>query len=444
MTAVDTSAQKFGPIWLSPGVSRGNMGTLLYAAFFTIGLLTFVGIGTPYVLNAVLKIPAEEQGVVSGNLVFWTEIASILLFGPIGVLVDKFGRRALYVVGFGLMGLGYALYPFAGSITELTIYRMIYALGIATTTGVLATVVTDYPQEGTRGKAVAIVGFMNGLGVAVLNIILGGMPQRFSNAGFDDVTAGEYTHFIVAGLCWLSAIVCGLGLKGGLPGKHKERPAARLIVREALRAAVTNPRIALAYTAAFIARGDLVILGTFLTLWATQAGVASGMALPEASRAGTLIFVTAQSAALLWTGVVVFLLDRFNRVTALAWCMGIAAAGYLGMGFVDDPLARIDLPLIILLGVGQISAFFGSQALVGQEAPVLQRGAVLGGFNTSGAIGILFCSTVGGYLYDNVGPHGPFVLVGCLNLVVFALCLIVRRLSPGRMPGEGPASVAFH
>jgi MFS family permease len=168
------------------------------------------------------------------------------------------------------------------------------------------------------------------------------------------------------------------------------------------------------------------------------------MDLPQASRAGTLIFVTAQSAALLWTGVVVVLLDRFNRVTALAWCMGLAAAGYLGMGFVDDPLARIDLPLIILLGVGQISAFFGSQALVGQEAPVLQRGAVLGGFNTCGAVGILFCSTVGGYLYDNVGPHGPFVLVGALNLVVFALCLIVRRLSPGRMPGEGPAPAAFH
>ena len=67
--------------------------------------------------------------------------------------------------------------------------------------------------------------------------------------------------------------------------------------------------------------------------------------LPSTGRglARKLVFVTAQSAALLWTGVVVFLLDRFNRVTALAWCMGLAAAGYLGMGFVNDPLARIDL-----------------------------------------------------------------------------------------------------
>ncbi len=438
MTTIDTTAKKFGPVWLSPGISVGNMWTLLYAAFFTIGLLTFVGVGTPYVLNVVLKIPQDQQGVVSGNLVLWTEITSILMFGPIGLLVDRFGRRALFSGGFLLMGLGYALYPHAASIGELTIFRIIYALGVATATGALATVVTDYPQEATRGKAVAIVGLMNGLGVAILNIVLGGVPKRFSAAGFDDATAGEYTHFIVAGLCFLAAIVVAIGLKGGTPIKVEDRQPPLDLARSALRAAL-NPRIALSYSAAFIARGDLVILGTFLTLWATQAGVASGMDFPDASKAGTRIFVIAQSAALLWIGAVVFLLDRANRVTALAVCMGLAAAGYLGMGFVDNPLAKIDLPLIALLGIGQISAFLGSQALLGQEAPVAQRGAVTGGFNTAGALGILFCSSVGGYLYDAVSPKAPFLLIGALNGVVFVFAVIVRRLSPGRMPGEGPA-----
>ena len=60
---------KFGPINLAPGISKANMWTLMYASFFTIGLLTFVGVGTPYVLNAVLNIPVEEQGAVSGTLV---------------------------------------------------------------------------------------------------------------------------------------------------------------------------------------------------------------------------------------------------------------------------------------------------------------------------------------------------------------------------------------
>jgi MFS family permease len=436
MTAIHTSTRKFGPIWLSPGVSVGNMWTLMYGAFFTIGLLTFIGVGTPYVLNAVLHIPPEEQGAVSGKLVFWTEVTAILMFGPVGVLADRVGRKALFSLGFIVMGLGFALYPLADSIGELTIYRIIYAIGVVTSTGVLATVVTDYPQEATRGKAVALTGFMNGMGVAILNVVLGGMPKRFSAAGLDDATAGEYTHFIVAGLCLLAAIVMAIGLKGGVPGAHEARPPVRDIVRNGLRAAAGNPRILLSYSAAFIARGDLVILGTFLTLWGTQAGVASGMALPEASRAGTLIFVAAQSAALLWVVVAVFMLDRFNRVTALAWCMGLATAGYLGMGFVDNPLQRIDLPLILLLGIGQISAFLGSQALVGQEAPAEQRGAVTGGFNTAGALGILFCSLVGGQLFDSVSPRAPFILIGALNAVVLVFALLVRWKSPGRMPAE--------
>lgn len=52
------------------------------------------------------------------------------------------------------MSLDYALYHTADSVTELVIYRVIYVVGIATTTGMLATIVTDYPQEVFRGKLV--------------------------------------------------------------------------------------------------------------------------------------------------------------------------------------------------------------------------------------------------------------------------------------------------
>ncbi|MDX2221246.1 MAG: MFS transporter [Rhodospirillaceae bacterium] len=433
---IDTGCQKWGPVWLAPGVTKINAWTLMYAAFFTIGLLTFVGIGTPYVLNAVLKIPTEQQGVVSGNLVFATEIVAILMFGPIGVLADKIGRKPLYAIGFVIMGLGYALYPLAGSVAELTIYRVIYAIGVVTITGVLATVVTDYPQEATRGKLVAITGFMNGAGVALLNVLLGSLPKRMTDAGIAEVDAGLYTHWLVAGLCVVSAIVIGLGLRGGKPGKAEDHVPAMEIVKGALKAA-TNPRIALAYAAAFIARGDLVILGTFLTLWATNAGVDSGMELSEASRRGTLVFVAAQSAALVWVAVVVFVLDRFDRVVALAGCMFLAAVGYLSMGLVSNPLLAADLPLIALLGIGQISAFLGSQALVGKEAPERERGAVVGGFNMAGAVGILFCSVVGGQMFDAISPKAPFILVGALNAVVFVLSLIV--IFAARKPATGAA-----
>lgn len=441
--SIDTSCNKFGPVWLSPGVSKGNSWTLMYAAFFTIGLLTFIGIGTPYVLIEILRVPAGEQGTVSGNLVLWTEIVTLLLFGPVGLAADRIGRKSVYLFGFLTMGLGYALYPTADTVTELTLYRIIYAIGIATSTGMLATIVTDYPQEASRGKLVGIVGAMNGLGVVFVNIVFGSLPDRFVSGGMDGTDAGELVHWLVAGLCVLSTIVLWIGLKDGTPVQRADKPSIKEMTVSAIKQGVGNPRIALSYGAAFIARGDLVILGTFLTLWGTSAGVELGLTTADATRKSTLAFVAAQSAALVWTLIIVFFIDRFNRTGFLAFCMLLAALGYLGMGFVDNPTAPEALPFVILLGIGQISAFFGSQALVGQEAPIAQRGAVIGGFNISGAIGILFCSIVGGWLYDNVSPSSVFVMVGGINTVIFLLALLVRGKSPGRMPGDAGDSASI-
>lgn len=434
--STDMSCNKFGPVWLSPGVSKGNAWTLMYAAFFTIGLLTFIGIGTPYVLTEILQIPTGEQGSVTGTLVFWTEIVTLLLFGPVGIAADRIGRKSVYLFGFLTMGVGYALYPIASSITELTIYRIIYAIGVATTTGMLATIVTDYPQEASRGKLVGIVGAMNGLGVVFVNRLFGTLPDWLVNSGMSGVDAGELVHWLVAGLCGISTLVLWIGLKDGTPTKEEDKPPIKALAASAFRLGTQNPRIALSYGAAFIARGDLVILGTFLTLWGTTVGVNQGLPTAEATRNSTLAFVMAQSAALVWTVVIVFFIDRFNRTGFLAFCMALAAAGYLGMGLVDDPTAESARPFVILLGIGQISAFFGSQALVGQEAPLAERGAVIGGFNIMGAIGILFCSVVGGWLFDSVSPSATFVMVGAINTLIFLFALLVRWKSPGRMPGD--------
>ncbi len=147
--------------------------------------------------------------------------------------------------------------------------------------------------------------------------------------------------------------------------------------------------------------------------------------------------VAASAAALLWLGVLGVFMDRINRVTGAVICMGLAAAGYSCMGFVDNPLEPAAIPYFLFLGVGQISAFFGATILISHEAPRLKRGAVIGMFNMCGAIGIFISSGIGGRLFDSIGPHAPFVLVGGMNAVVFLLAVIVRIVSPGYMPRKG-------
>ena len=90
-------------------------------------------------LDQVLLIPRTEQGTLTGDLAFLTEIVAIALIGTCGVLSDRIGRRPIIIAGLLFMALAYALYPLATSIPELAVYRAIYAIGIAAGTGMMVT-----------------------------------------------------------------------------------------------------------------------------------------------------------------------------------------------------------------------------------------------------------------------------------------------------------------
>lgn len=427
--------RKFLFIWLQPGITTLNAVVFLYSAFATIGLLTFVSTGTALVLNSNFGLPVNAQGAISGDLVIVTEIVQLLVFGVVGVLADRFGRRELFAVGILVMGIGYLLYPFAASVNELMVYRGIYALGLGASTGMLGTILADYPQDRSRGKFVALAGVFNGLGVLCVTVVFGRLvPPVLVDAGFDAITTTRIVHAIVFAACAVSAVLFLIGLKKGVPAKPEERLPMRELVVSGFAEAVRNPRIGLSYAAAFVARSDLVVLGTFTVLWGTVAGVGQGMDPALAAARGAGIFGIAQGAALLWLMLLGAIMDRFNRVSGAVFCMALAAIGYCSMLLVDDPLSRDAMPLFMLLGVGQISAFFGATTLISQEAPKLARGAVVGAFNMCGAIGILLAGLVGGRLFDAVSPAAPFVMIGVMNALVMLLAIVVRMRSPGDMP----------
>jgi MFS family permease len=432
-TEIDKSRQKVGPIWLQEGVSRKHCFTLFFASVFNIGLITVVALATTYVLAVNFNIPAEERGTIIGDLAFWTEITQILLFGVIGVFSDKVGRRPVYTFGFLTLAVAYTLYPFAESIFELTIYRIIYAAGLAMVTGMAITLISDYPQNASRGLMVAATGMLNGLGVVSMNILFGRLPAMFVDAGVDDIWAGRYAHMVIAAICIAIALVIRWGIKPGRHTKREEKRSTLTLLRAGL-AQGKHPRIALSYASAFVARGDLVVLGAFLTLWGALAGEAAGMSPAEATKAAAKVFVLTQTAALLWAPVAGFLMDKVNRITGIAICLFLAAIGYGLPVFVENPLAPEAMPIFIMLGIGQISAFLGSTILIGQEAPHTERGSVVGMFNVFGAIGILVAVSIGGRLFDGIAPWAPFMMIGVINFLLFVAAIVVRVKAPGFVP----------
>jgi MFS family permease len=436
---------RFGPFWLQPGVSAGHMFTLFAGAFATIGLLTFIALSTPYVLTVYLEVPQNRQGAVSGYLHTFQEVIALAVFGPIGVLADRIGRRQVYVGGLLMMGIGYALYSFASSLPELYAYRFVYAIGIAAATGMLGTIPADYTEDRSRGLAIAATGVLNGIGVLCVIFGLRGLPQFFESRGASHEAAGHDAHFVVAGLCFLFAVLMAVGLKAGTPVARAQRPPVRELFRSGVSEAFSNARIALSYACAFIARSDLVLLGTYASLWGTTAAFAKGMGATQAIAQGGRVFGTASLAALLWLPVIGIVLDRVNRVTGVIICMTIACIGYMSTILIDDVLSISALPLLLLLGMGQISAFAGAQTLIAKEAQPATRGSVIGMFNICGAAGILISTAVGGVLFDQIGPHAPFMFVGILTLLLITAAVTCRIKAPGPMSDRGVrAAVAPH
>lgn len=417
---------KVGPVWLEPGVSRLNVYTLLYASFFTIASSVFLSVSQPYIFLEILNLPVEVHGSISGRLVLYNEIVVLLLISPLGVLADKIGRRPIWAAGYLFLFIGYMLYPTAQSVEELTLYRMIFAVGVSCNTAMIATVQADYPQDPWRGRLIGVCGLLQGLGVVLVVFLGSRLPQIFADGGADAISAGRFAFWTFACICLVNAVVLRLGLRGGTPVSQREQDTPVIDKFRIGIAQARNPRIALAYVAAGVSRGDLTVVSTFFSLWLVQAGTANGLTTAEALAQGGMFFGVVQLVALLWAPCSGIIIDKFNRVTALCIAMGLAAVGYLSLGAISDPTQNIMYLAAIILGMGEVNAVLAAQGLIAQEAPKEHRGSIIGVFGFFGAAGILAAASAGGYLFDNWMPAGPFVLMGIANATLLVIALLVR------------------
>lgn len=417
---------RLGPIWLSSGVTRRNVLTYLYAAFFTIGLVSVVSFMQPYLLSNNLGMEVAEEGRASSILQVGYELTVLLALGPLGALADRIGRRPIYTLGFLWIGVSFMLFPLVDSLPQLLLCRVFFGIGAACVTGMMATVLADYPLDRSRGRLLAASGICNGLGAVTMVLLLSQLPGYFGGLGYDTLTSGQLTYWCGALLAIASAVVVYRGLQASKPGQPRDRMPLLRLLSDGIDAARANPRLLVACSEAFVARGDLVVVNTFFALWARQAGVAGGMSLADAVARAGMFAVTINLANLCWAPVWGFVLDRVDRLSALAGAMGIATVAYVWVGFSPDPLAPAFIPAAILLGIGEGAAILSGAAVLGQEAPQDIRGSVVGLFNVCGSVGILSIAAIGGVLFDAWMPGGPFVFVAMVNFAICVFAIGVR------------------
>lgn len=416
-------------IVLQEGITAGNLAAFFFATFAGLSLMSFVSIGQDILLNVFLKVPTEQQGSVGGTLQAIREAVVLLSIGIGGILADRISRKFVFCTGFLFIALGFALFPLATNFELIVGFYAISGIGAAFITGMLTTLLADYIEPKSRGTINGIQGVLVGLGALFTVLFLKRLPKIFADAGMETEEAARLTYFVIAGFGVLTAIVLWFSLSRKKPAQTQEKRGFFSLLKEGLKQA-EKPGIALSYASAFVSRGDLLIVGTFLSLWITQAAQAQGMSLTDAAAKSGLILAIGGLSQLVLGPVIGYLFDlighRSHRVDALALASLIGTISWCAFYFIESPLEQSVLYLMVLVGIAQISGVISSQVLVAQQAPSEIRGSVIGFFGLCGAFAQILLNWLGGKLYSGWSPQMAFVLVGLLNFLLVIMCFVMR------------------
>ena len=107
----------------------------------------------------------------------------------------------------------------------------------------------------------------------------------------------------------------------------------------------------------------------------------------------------------------------------------------MGFGFLSRPdqFATYLVTVLMLLTTGVsnvcVETFF--QKMVPSDI----SGTMKGVFNFFGQLGVLTITVASGYLFDNVGPASPFILVGIFDLVLAMVSIILSAM--GKITSNG-------
>ncbi|WP_433414888.1 MFS transporter [Microtetraspora malaysiensis] len=427
---------------LADGISKGNMRALLFLATAGTAVVSFLPSTQPHILTTILGVPESEQGTIVGLLTSSAELAMILSLAWYGALADRFGRRLIVVGGLALCAIGALLFPFAGNTTVLVALRVIFGLGVAAINAMLSTIAIDYVRERSRGKSYGLIGVFGGLGALIAVLVVAKLPQTMEKRGLDPVAATRVSFLLIAaGILLVAGLLWATLSRVPAAATTERTPLARL-VREGLVLG-RDPGVALSYAASFVARADLAIVVSFLSLWIVKYATAEGgLSSAEAlAKAGAVVGIS-QTVALVFAPLFGWLGDRMRREDLLILAQFIGAGAYLSTLLVSDPLGPGMMIVAVLIGIGEIAGITTAGPMLAQQVPAAVRGTAFGVHTLCGALGVMIISALGGALHDAWRPAGPFVVAGVCGLLVAVFGLVVRHRIKARAD-EGPAREAL-
>ncbi|KAJ3027725.1 UNVERIFIED_CONTAM: hypothetical protein HDU68_003257 [Siphonaria sp. JEL0065] len=411
----------------------------LTATFFGIAVFVFVNATQSMVLTHILNIPSSQLGDKAGTISFADQIISVFAVYLFGVSSDFLGRRAVYSFGFAVMGVALCVTPRVSSYEALLGIRLLFAAGGGAASSMVTAVLADFASDEHGGKLAGLVGLCSGSGALLALFVIMPLPLKF-----DDIVDGIQTTYLGVGLVAIGfSVLLFVALRPYMTIASRPSKTFFQKGKEGIWAAV-DPKILLGYAGSFLARGDTVILTLFIPLWVYKKYIDQGVCAASGGledpdirdacriaylRASTISGV-AQTAALVAAPLFGYLTDKLKAPNLVLFNAILGLISY-SILFYANPIAGYIFAIAILVGLSEIGLIIGNMSLVTNKATVDEsiRGSVAGVSSACGALGILFSSKLGGYLFDSWDEGAPFLVlaVGHLLVVICGVYVVVHE-----------------
>ncbi len=379
---------------------RAGMGLAAIFALRMLGLFLILPVFSVYAKT----LPGGDNLALVGFALGAYGLTQAFFQIPYGIASDYFGRKLVIVIGLLIFALGSFVAAWAPDMTWIIVGRVLQGAGAIS--AAVTALAADLTREEHRTKVMAMIGSSIGL---VFALSLVGAPLLYGWIGMGGL-------FIMTGVLALAAIV--LLLKAVPPAPpphgHEKLPLRRVIFdADLLR---LNLGI---FVLHMVQMAMFVVLPHALVDYGGLAAAAHWKVYLPAVLVSFAIMVPAIIAA-----------ERKDKMRPVF----LAAVGLLvvvqgGLYLLHESLWVLALWLLLFfVAFNVLEATLPS--LVSRTAPPAAKGAALGVYNTTQAIGLFIGGAAGGYIAQHFGDNAVFA--ACTGLVLIWLAVATTMNFPRR------------
>lgn len=356
-------------------------------------------------------LPGGENAALVGLALGIYGLTQALLHLPFGMASDRFGRKPVIVAGLVLFAAGSFVAAGADTVAGVVVGRAIQGAGAIS--AAVTAFIADSTRDSQRTKAMAMVGGSIGLTFAVSLVLA---PALYAAIGMSGL-------FEATGVLAIAAILVTLFV---VPPASQAEPAER---------ATRLAEVALDPDLLRLNLGILVLHCVQMAMFVVVPGwLVERAGLPLGQHWQLYLSVVLVSFALMLPPL--FWSERRGRLRAVflgavALLLAVALAFTLQPGGLW-PMAG--LLLLFFAGFNVLEASLPS--LVSRLAPADAKGAALGIYNTTQALGLFIGGAVGGWVQSRWGGGAVFGMCAAL-LVVWLAAASGQRRWPGRTAAAG-------